>query len=184
MHLPAGITYWQKGTFRLYHHNPPLVKLVAALPVVWSGASDRAALRIEIWKTREPEQAPFAHLFAVANAARYFELFARARLVMPLFSVLGGLVVFAWSRRLYGNGGGLLSLSLWVFCPNILAHCAADHDRPGCDRDRRAGDVSVLAVPQEAKLARGARRGRLAWAWPSSRSSACSCSTWSGPSSG
>ncbi len=33
-HLPAGITYWQKGTFRLYHHNPPLFKLVAALPVV------------------------------------------------------------------------------------------------------------------------------------------------------
>ena len=33
VHMPAGITYWQKGTFRLYHHNPPLVKLVAALPV-------------------------------------------------------------------------------------------------------------------------------------------------------
>ena len=27
-HLPAGVTYWEKGTFRLYHHNPPLVKLV------------------------------------------------------------------------------------------------------------------------------------------------------------
>lgn len=25
--------------------------------------------------------------------------------------------------RLHGNLGGLLSLSLWVFCPNILAHC-------------------------------------------------------------
>ena len=36
VHMPAGITYWQKGTFRLYHHNPPLVKLVAALPVVWA----------------------------------------------------------------------------------------------------------------------------------------------------
>ena len=35
-HLPAGVTYWQKGTFKLYHHNPPLVKLVAALPVVAS----------------------------------------------------------------------------------------------------------------------------------------------------
>src|SRR4051812_2514210 len=32
--LPAGITYWQTGTFRLYPHNPPLVKLVAALPVL------------------------------------------------------------------------------------------------------------------------------------------------------
>src|SRR5262245_28140730 len=43
-------------------------------------------------------------------------------MVMPLFSIIGGLAVFAWSRRLYGTGGGLLSLCLWVFCPNILAH--------------------------------------------------------------
>ena len=42
---------------------------------------------------------------------------------MPLFSIVGALAVFAWSRRLYGTGGGLLSLCLWVFCPNILAHC-------------------------------------------------------------
>ena len=29
-HLPAGISYWQTGTFALYHHNPPLVKMLAA----------------------------------------------------------------------------------------------------------------------------------------------------------
>jgi hypothetical protein len=56
------------------------------------------------------------------NHARYFELFRLARLVMPLFSVVGGLVVFGWSQRLYGFWGGLLSLALWVFCPNVLAH--------------------------------------------------------------
>ena len=30
--------------------------------------------------------------------------------------------MFEWSRRLYGIWGGFLSLSLWVFCPNVLAH--------------------------------------------------------------
>ena len=67
-------------------------------------------------------QATFAHTFALLNADRYFELFQLARLMMPLFSIVGGLAVFAWSRRLYGTWGGLLSLALWVFCPNILAH--------------------------------------------------------------
>ena len=122
VHLPAGVTYWQKHTFRLYHHNPPLVKLVAALPVICSGASTKSLYESKSWTSREPEQAPLAHLFAVDNATRYFELFALARLVMPLFSVIGGLAVFAWSRRLYGTFGGLLSLALWVFCPNVLAH--------------------------------------------------------------
>ena len=44
VHLPAGITYWEKGTFRLYHQNPPLVKLVAALPVLWASPIMEPAL--------------------------------------------------------------------------------------------------------------------------------------------
>jgi hypothetical protein len=35
--------------------------------------------------------------------------------------VLGGLV-FAWSTRLYGPWGGLLSTTLYALCPNVLAH--------------------------------------------------------------
>jgi hypothetical protein len=122
VHMPAGVSYWQKGTFRLYHHNPPLVKLVAALPVVWSQPNTDLLYQSNAWRSRDPSQATFAELFTRFNADRYFELFQRARLSMPLFSIIGGLAVFAWSRRLYGAWGGLLSLALWVFCPNILAH--------------------------------------------------------------
>ena len=121
-HLPAGVTYWQTGSFRLYPHNPPLVKLAAALPVVWGGPMTEPLYRNLSWTRNPPAHASFAHEFAVLNAPRYFELFRRGRLVMPWFSVLGGLVVFAWSRRLYGASGGLLSLALWCACPNILAH--------------------------------------------------------------
>jgi 4-amino-4-deoxy-L-arabinose transferase-like glycosyltransferase len=118
VHLPAGVSYWQTGSFRMYHHNPPLVKLLAALPVV-----SRATVnyRSPAW-AEPPNKAAFAHEFMQLNAGAYFELFARARLLMPVFSVIGGLVVYAWSRRLYGPWGGLLSLALWVVCPNVLAH--------------------------------------------------------------
>jgi len=121
-HLPAGVTYWQKGTFRLYHHNPPLVKLVAALPVIWANPVTEPLYQLASWRSPDPSQATFSQSFALLNAQRYFEFFQLARLMMPLFSIAGGLAVFAWSRRLYGTWGGLLSLSLWVFCPNILAH--------------------------------------------------------------
>jgi hypothetical protein len=120
IHMPAGVTYWQTGSFRLYHHNPPLVKLIAALPVVFS--NPQIDYGNAWWKTEPPNKAAFAHEFMQANSPRYFELFARARLLMPLFSLIGGLVVFFWSRALYGNAGGLLSLALWTFCPNVLAH--------------------------------------------------------------
>lgn len=121
IHLPAGLSYWQTGRFAMYHHNPPLVKLIAALPLL--GSDVKVDYRSEYWLQDPPNKSGFAHEFMERNAANYFELFTRARLLMPLFSVIGGLTVFAWSRRLYGPGGGLLSLALWTFCPNILAHC-------------------------------------------------------------
>ncbi|AMV39373.1 ArnT family glycosyltransferase [Planctomyces sp. SH-PL62] len=122
VHMPAGLTYWDRQTFRLYRHNPPLVKMVAALPVWLAGPVLEPLYQRRAWTDREPAQLNFSQDFAYANADRYFELFDLARMVMPLFSVLGGLVVFAWSARLYGATAGLLSLTLWAFCPNILAH--------------------------------------------------------------
>jgi hypothetical protein len=119
-HLPAGVSYWQKGTFKLYHHNPPLVKLVAALPVVLNHPNTAKLYESQAWQ--DDSQAGFGMSFARENSSNYFELFDLARLMMPLFTVVGGLVVFGWSSRLYGAGGGLLSLALWCLCPNILAH--------------------------------------------------------------
>ena len=121
-HMPAGISYWQRGTFKLYHHNPPLSKLVAALPVVLLRPVTEPLYSLGSWMNAPPSQASFGQSFAFLNADRYFELFTLARAVMPLFSVVGGLFVFAWSSRLYGRLGGLLSLALWCLCPNILAH--------------------------------------------------------------
>lgn len=53
-----------------------------------------------------------------------FEGTQRARLVTALFSVLLGLLVFHWARLLYGSLPALLSLLVYVFEPNILAHGA------------------------------------------------------------
>jgi Dolichyl-phosphate-mannose-protein mannosyltransferase len=121
-HLPAGLSYWQTGSFRLYHHNPPLIKLVAAIPVWLSGGDLSEAYQSKKWRAESVEYPFFGLAFSLINAPRYFELFARARLVMPLFSLLAGGVIFAWSRRLFGDRGGLLSLVLWCLCPNVLAH--------------------------------------------------------------
>lgn len=121
VHLPAGITYWQTGRFGLYHHNPPLFKLVAALPVLAMGGVE-VPYEHPSWTNDPQNKAVFAHEFQKLNAREYLEIFSRARLVMPLFAVLGGLAIFWWSRALYGTGAGFLSLALWVFCPNILAH--------------------------------------------------------------
>ena len=123
VHLPAGVSYWQTGQFKLYHHNPPLVKLIAAIPVVLSDPLTEPIYgRWPGWRGDYPSQSDFAAWFLSLNTDRYFEMFTRARLLMPFFSVLAGAAVFLWSRRLHGPAGGLLSLTLWCLCPNVLAH--------------------------------------------------------------
>ena len=90
VHLPAGVTYWQKRTFRLYHHNPPLIKMVAALPVVWANPVTEQAYQQPSWTSPDPSPTTFSQTFAHLNIDRYFELFQLARMVMPLFSIVGG----------------------------------------------------------------------------------------------
>ena len=52
----------------------------------------------------------------------FIQEFWAARMVTLLFSVLVALVVFIWSRSLFGFIPALFSLTLYVLDPNILAH--------------------------------------------------------------
>ena len=38
-HLPAGISHWTFGRFDLYRVNPPLVRMVAAVPAILAGTT-------------------------------------------------------------------------------------------------------------------------------------------------
>lgn len=119
-HLVAGISHWRFGRFDLYKVNPPLPRMIAALPVLFAGAETD-------WRSysagpgTRPESAVGAD-FIAANGERSFWLFALARWACIPFSLLGALVCFFWSRELYGPLAGMLSASLWCFCPTILGH--------------------------------------------------------------
>jgi hypothetical protein len=58
-------------------------------------------------------------LVAVDDIRRQIKV---GRHVTVLFSVLIGYFIFRWARDLYGPAGGLLSLALYTFDPNVLAH--------------------------------------------------------------
>ena len=52
----------------------------------------------------------------------FLSQFIIARSVTIIFSALVALLIFHWSRSLYGFAGGLAALVLYVFDPNIIAH--------------------------------------------------------------
>ncbi|NQT16069.1 MAG: glycosyltransferase family 39 protein [Planctomycetes bacterium] len=119
-HLPAGISHWQLGRFDLFRVNPPLVRMVASLPVMaarpktdWKSYDDRVENRPDSAVGRD---------FMQANGSRSFWLFTLARWACIPFSLLGGYVCYLWASELYGRSAGLLALALWCFSPNVLAH--------------------------------------------------------------
>ncbi len=116
-HLPAGLSYLETGDFRLYPHSPPLARMLAALPLIGSGAAlplGRGWEEANHWRE--------GYEFMYANAARYQALFTRARLMMVGQGALLILLAWRWSRSLYGPHGGLAAAVLTAFSPNILAH--------------------------------------------------------------
>ena len=49
-HLTAGISIWQFGRFDVYNINPPLARVVAAVPVLLAGAeTDWSAQSRSAW---------------------------------------------------------------------------------------------------------------------------------------
>jgi hypothetical protein len=116
-HLPAGYSYLKTGKFHLGNTNPPLGKVLAAIPL-W-------IKNIEFTKTPSFEKGDFwtyGYDFMFGHKQNYKELFRDARIVILLIGLLGGYLVFLWAKELYGTNSAYLALFLYALCPNFLAH--------------------------------------------------------------
>lgn len=118
--LPAGISHWTFGDFELFDVNPPLIRMVAAVPVLfadpkldWEGYTTNPTVR--------PER-PIGEKFVQNNGQRSFWLLTMARWACIPFSLVGGIVCYHWSRKLFGDRSGLLALFLWTFSPTIIGN--------------------------------------------------------------
>ena len=142
--LASGISHWEFGRFEPYRVNPPLVRMVAAIPVIavghksdWSNYYEGPGARAEF---------PLGEAFLKANGKDVIPLFFYARWACIPFSLIGAFFAYRWSRELYGPPAGLVTLLLYVFEPNLLAH-------------------GELITPDAACTAFGILAGYTFWKW-------------------
>ncbi len=117
-HLPSGYSYWKTGQIILNPQHPPFVKLTSALPLLFMN------LKFDI---NDPTlSGPFKNewefgkkLLINNNADR---MLLWGRLAPMLISVLLAFFIFKWASEMFSVKAGLLSLFLYVFMPNIIAH--------------------------------------------------------------
>jgi hypothetical protein len=118
-HLPSGYYTLTTGRFDLFPLNPPLVKVLSALPLLALRPSLDPDARIE-----NTGWYPWVYGtgFMERNRAIYDRIFLFGRLPVVALGMLLGWLVFRWTRELYGDEAGLVALFLTVFFPSLIAH--------------------------------------------------------------
>jgi hypothetical protein len=115
-HIYSGYSYWTRGDFGMNPEHPPLVKLVAALPLLSENLKVPPVMNLP-FKVSEF----FGGLgFLYSNKAD--ALLFRARFAVSVFTFILALAIFAAGYEMFGYGAGILSLLLFAFDPNILAN--------------------------------------------------------------
>ena len=121
-HIFAGYESWKTKDFGLNPEHPPMVKLLATIPLLG------LPLKVPALQGRffKDEAYYDGRALLFGNAPQYSAntLVFRARLLPGLFTLALALLVFAAGREMFGTRAGLLAMTLFAFEPNLLAHGA------------------------------------------------------------
>jgi 4-amino-4-deoxy-L-arabinose transferase-like glycosyltransferase len=117
-HIYSGYMSWKHGDFGLNPEHPPLVKLVAALPLL------EMPLKMPPLQDRM-----FKHEAFLGGKDFFFKndanaMLFRARMAVTFFTLLLALLVFLAAQEMFGTVAAFVALGLLVFDPNLLAHGA------------------------------------------------------------
>ena len=116
-HLPAGYTHLALGDHRLNPEQPPLVKLLAAAPLL----AVRPVLKTDARSWAAARQWEFGQSFLYRwNDADRLLFLGRLPIVALASCLL--VAVFAVALRLFGWGAAAAALSLAALSPDVLAH--------------------------------------------------------------
>lgn len=118
LHLAVGYNLWLNDDYRMEGANGDLVKRWATLPYLLTkprflSEEDR------FWKESAPYEVAHRFLFQLGNLPE--SLLWQGRAMVALLGVGTGLLVFFWTRSLFGSAGGLIALTAFAFSPNMLA---------------------------------------------------------------
>ena len=119
-HITAGYAYLRFGDARLNYEHPPLLKMLAAIPLL--PLSPRFPLTSPAWQDANNGQWETARTFLYESGNDPDRITTWARVGPIVLTVCLGLILFLWTKQWAGPGSALLTLFLYVFSPTILAH--------------------------------------------------------------
>ncbi len=121
-HLGAGLSYWRTGDFRLNPEHPPLVKLLAALPLLPNDAI-QPSQNATYWANRDQWEIGRLILYHQLTPSSVSQMALwLARLPVVLLWLGLGVIVWKWAEERTSAWGGAVSTILFAFEPTLLGH--------------------------------------------------------------
>jgi hypothetical protein len=121
-HLTAGESYWLTGDIRLQPEGGILPQRWQALGIVGGGFRFPSLDEPAWWQS---DAYAVGYHFFYESGNDLAAMLWRGRATAALLALPLGLLVFLWSRRLFGTTGAFVSLALFAASPTMLAHTPA-----------------------------------------------------------
>src|SRR3989344_4218496 len=120
-HVGAGYSYVKAWDYRLNPDPPPLAKALAAIPLLFFDLNQEA-FRTRFWLTDINGQWDFGR-FLIFQSGNNADLITKVvKFPVLLFFVLAAVLMYKWTKKLYGQFAALTALALFSLSPTILAH--------------------------------------------------------------
>ena len=120
-HILAGYSYWTKLDYRINPEHPPLVKQLAAIPLLFMDINfpdDNPS-----WTDKVNDQWVLGDIFLYQSGNDADQMLFWGRIPIILLMLLSGVVIYLWTTELFKSKlAGLVALSLFALSPNIIAH--------------------------------------------------------------
>lgn len=123
VYVPAGYYHLRTGDLTLDPTNPPLLKMLMALPLLAMDVDFDSDPR---WRDNRTGWGPwiFGTRFMETNRAHYLDAFFAARAVVVVLGVVTGVLVWWRARELLTPVAALATLLLYCTLPPMIAHGA------------------------------------------------------------
>lgn len=119
-HIPAGYGYVRFLDYRLNPEHPPLVKALAAFPLLF--LEPNFPSQSNAWRTDVNGQWEVGTQFLYQSGNDANTIIRLARIMPMLLTILLIVLIYLWAKELLGNRWALFPAFIFGLSPTVLAH--------------------------------------------------------------
>src|SRR5438093_10714491 len=117
LHLTAGYSYWLTGDFRLHPPNGIFPQRWAAVPLLFGDFTFPSLDQPDWWRSNAWGMG-YQFFYYLGNNLE--AMLQSGRTMIACLGAALGFVVYSWSRSLFVQTGGIISLILFRFCQKLF----------------------------------------------------------------